>query len=121
MGRYIKTLLCGVLVVILLSLNFLSGCGSKQQKTSDTGVFSTNELKSIADSGEASLSDDTPASILWVPKTQKATLSKVTFWLRNAQRYKGEIPQSQITGTINANVGPSVLYISTSDKHKITI
>lgn len=33
----------------------------------------------------------------------------------------GKIPQSQISEVFNANIGPSVLYITTSDKHEISI
>lgn len=88
---------------------------------SDTQAISSSEIKTIKDSGTVSLADDSPASLYWVPKSQKTTLYKVTSWLRQAKLYEGEIPKSQDIGIFNANINPSILYIKTSDKHEITI
>lgn len=92
-----------------------------QQVMSDTGVMSTIELKSISNGGLVSITDDSAASIWWLPKSQKNTLYEVISWLQQAKPYKGKIPQSQNSVVSHGNIGPSVLYISTSDKHEITI
>jgi hypothetical protein len=44
-------------------------------------------------------------------------------WLEQAKLYSGEIPSSQTSSdtVFSANVGPSVLYINTSDQQTITI
>lgn len=42
-------------------------------------------------------------------------------WLQQAEQYKGEIPQDQISEIFHANIGPAKLYITTSDKRTITI
>ena len=133
MGSNRKTIIFCVLILIM-PLSFIAGCGTKpgqsqgtassklkQQVTSDTGVISTMELKSIASGGEISLADGSPASIWWLPKTQKTTLYEVMTWLQQAKLYKGKIPQSHNVVVSHGKIGSSALCISTPDKHEITI
>lgn len=121
-----KTIISGVFILIM-SLSFMAGCGEKHSqeisssKTDDAGVISNTELESIANSGVVSLADDSPAGIWWIPKTQKNTLCEVLYWLQQAKPYEGEIPKDQSSGIFNANIEPSTLFITTSDKHMIAI
>ena len=127
MSIHKKMIIYGVFILIILSLSFFAGCGKKQQKTSgtqetsDAVVISASELKSIANSGVINLTDDSCASTFWIPKAQNITLSEVTTWLQQAQPYKGKIPKSAQSRIFHGNIGPSALYISTSDKHEISI
>lgn len=126
MKSHRKMIICGVFILIM-SLSLMAGCGEKHSqeidvsKTGDTGMISTAELKSIANSGVASLTDDSAASIWWVPKDKKTTLNEVTSWLQQAKPYKGKIPKSQNVGIFKGNIFPSKLYIKTSDEHEVTI
>jgi hypothetical protein len=89
---------------------------------SNTGVLSNMELINIANGSVVRLADDTCRSMWWEPKTQITTLYKVTYWLHQAKSYKGKVPLSQYNGAFHKeNIGPSILYISTWDKHKISI
>lgn len=83
----------------------------------------TNGLRSISNGGVIRLADDSYASICWIPKSQNSTLSKITLLLKQAKLYNGKIPSSHTSSDVvfNAYIGPSTLYINTSDKHKITI
>ncbi len=122
MGNHRNMIICDVFILIIC-LSFMTGCveRSDSSKMVETGVISTTELKSIEKSSIVSLTDDSPASIWWIPKVQETTLSEVISWLQQAKEYRGKIPQSQISGVFKANIGPSKLYIATSDKHEITI
>jgi hypothetical protein len=132
MGIQKKTIICGVFILIM-SLCLMVGCEKKlgsnqeinsskltQSNLNDTGVISAIELKNIVNGGTVSLSDDSLDSGLWLPKTQKTTLSKVTSWLQKSKLYKGKIPKSK-SATFAANIFPSTLYITISGNHKITI
>lgn len=68
-----------------------------------------------------SISDDSRAGIFWIPHSQKAVSSQVISWLKKAIPYTRKVPQSQDVGTSNANIGPAILHIMTSDKHEIMI
>lgn len=126
-----KTIIYCVLIFII-SLTFIVGYVAKHTKdiassklvqhvTGNTGVIYTMELKSIESHGMVSVSDDSPASLVWVPKTQKTTLNEIISWLHDATIYKGKIPKSQNIALFKANVGPSILHISSSDKDNITV
>lgn len=127
-----KTIICSIFIIIM-ALGFISGCDKIQsqsqkstslksvQETGGVGVISANDIKNIGNSGEVSLTDDTAASIWWVPKNQKDILYEVISWLQRAKPYKGSIPEDQISAVVHANIEPSKLYITTSDKHVITI
>ncbi len=122
MGSHRNMIICGAFILIIC-LSFMTGCvkRSDSSKMVETVVISTTELKSIDKSSIVSLTDDSPGSILLIPKVKETTLSEVISWLQQAKEYKGKIPQSQISGMFKANIGPSKLYIATSDKHEITI
>ncbi|MDT8718060.1 hypothetical protein IAI10_15445 [Clostridium sp. 19966] len=129
MEKHQKIIICGLLS--LMSLVFITegksnqiqrqtttSSGLTQQMTGSTVAMSESELKSIEN---VSLSDDSPASIWWIPKDEKTTINEITAWLQQAKPYKGEIPKDQINAIFNANIAPSTLYITTSDKHEIKI
>jgi len=96
---------------------------STSSAASDSGAISAEELKSISNGEVVSLTDDSPAALWWIPKSQDTTLSEITSWLEQSKLYSGEIPSSQTSSdtVFSANVGPSVLYINTSDQQTITI
>lgn len=114
----------GIILVLLYSLSFMAGCGEKDTQVNtniNNIVISDAMLKSITNRGVVSITDDSPASIWWVPKAQKTTLNEVIAWLQQAKPYIGEIPYDQISGTFNANMAPSKLYIINLDKHEIIL
>lgn len=74
-----------------------------QQVTSKTEVISNTELKSIATGGTFSLTDDSHASLFWVPRNHKTTLIEITSWLHDATIYKGKIPKSQNVALFKIN------------------
>ncbi|WP_026884706.1 hypothetical protein [Clostridium akagii] len=126
-----KTIIYCVLILII-SLIFIAGYVAKHSKENDSSksvqqvtdnarVISTMELKSIARGGVVSLVDDSPAAFSWAPRNQKITLSEITYWLHGATIYRGKIPKSQNVALFKANVGPSILNISYSNKVNITI
>jgi|GEM_PF-5821214 hypothetical protein len=114
MVRKRKTIIyCGSILILCLLIH---------QVMSNTGVLSNMELINIANGSVVRLADDTCRSMWWEPKTQITTLYKVTYWLHQAKSYKGKVPLSQYNGAFHKeNIGPSILYISTWDKHKISI
>lgn len=132
MEKYKKIIICGLLC--LMSLVFITdgkssqdqsqtttSSGLIQQMTGSTIAMSESELKSIENIDTVSLSDDSPASVYWIPKDEKITINQITAWLQQAKPYKGEIPKDQINAIFNANIEPSTLYITTFDKHEIKI
>lgn len=136
MGIHKKCVRYGTLMLMCLSL--LVGCEKKLnqnqkiassylslQKTTDDKAVYTNELKDISYSEKIIITDDKPSQKIWVPLKQETTLSEVTAWLQQAGIYKGVIPKPQNLGkdelVSNGYIGPSILNISTSNNHKITI
>lgn len=111
------------------TVTIINGNSSTQKnvtKNNDTTNYSTTNkdtptfnlptsIKTVA------ITDDTPASFWWVPNNQNSVLSQVSSWLNTAIPYAEEIPQSQNVGPSNGYVGPSRLYITTSDKKDISI
>lgn len=106
--------------ILLISFLFLSGCdvGYVQNKNS---VIPASEMKKIVDEGKITVTGDSADMAIYYPKSEKAVLTNVSHWLESAKPYKGQIPKSQNAGTFNGYIGPSILYISTPDKHVITI
>lgn len=97
----------------------MSGFGALRN-TRDTSAISAAELTGIAKSGTASIADDSYCQSGWIPKNQKAVLTKITSWLRQAELYNGKIPKSTGSGAFAAYVGPSVLTL-TAGKQTVTI
>jgi len=133
MGEFRKTIIC-FLFIFIVSLCLLTGCAAKHNPsmeatssqssksgTSSTAVLSDAVQKSIANGGEVSLTGDSPNMPWMVPKNKDTVISEVTTWLQQAKPYMDKIPQSEYTGASAGYSGPAILYISTSDKHKITI
>ncbi|GFZ29976.1 hypothetical protein CSC2_05020 [Clostridium zeae] len=136
MRSYKKTIRYTILIIVCLSL--MVGCQKKssqnqesssskllQQGIKDKESKYTSELKDITSSERIDIDDDTPAQGKWTSKDQEATLSEVLPWLKQAKLYKGEMPEASNLGkdepVFNANIGPSILSISTSNKHIIKI
>lgn len=122
-----KAVIYGV-IILLISLSTTAYCEEKYNqkialsKLSGTKVISSIEIKNITLSGDIRIADDSPASGEWTPKIRKNTLNEIITWLQQAKQYKEKIPKSQIPPErFKANIEPSTLFITTSDKHVITI
>jgi hypothetical protein len=118
MSGYKKTFIFICLILTLMISLYSTVLGGEKI----TIMFSTNELKNIKLSGEVCISDDSPASIFWVPQNPQNTLSDIVALMLQTKQYKGKIQKSQISPAMfKANIEPSILYINTSDKKLITI
>lgn len=128
MGSQKKQILC-ISLVFILSLGFMTGCTAKHDPSMDSASsksISAAELlstigKSMANGGTVRLTPDAPCQVFEAPKNNESVLSKVTSWLQQAKPYMEKIPQSEPSGPSAGYHGPAILYITTSDKHKITI
>lgn len=67
-----------------------------------------------------SISDNSPASIWWIPNDQKFVLSQIIAWLKQAEPYTEKIPQSPEV-VFQGNVGPAQITLTTSDKRLLVI
>jgi hypothetical protein len=67
-----------------------------------------------------SIIDDSPAAIYWSPRNQKAVLSKVIAWLKQAASYTEAIPKSDNI-IVHANIGPAQIVLTTSDNQIIKV
>ncbi|MDP4089465.1 MAG: hypothetical protein Q8930_09385 [Bacillota bacterium] len=120
MGKYRRRILCGIFI-LLMAAGFAAGYASIS--IVNAGVISDSELKNIEARGKVCLSDSSPASLLWEPKNQKATLTKVTSWIRLAKLYRGSIPNPKSSEIVAfaAYIGPCTLCIYTSENRLIKI
>lgn len=87
MESHKKVMAFGALIVILFC--FMTGCG---QKPSNSQAMTAAELKDIMSNGNIGIGLNL-GSKAYVPKNQKAALSKVVTWLKQAEPYKEEIPK----------------------------
>lgn len=116
MKKHRKAILCAALIFITV-LVLMSQYGGQYTAF----ALAESELKTIETGGKVNLTPDSPCQTWEVPKDNKAVLSKVTTWLQQAKPYIGRIPKSNCTGVFSGYFGPAILYITTSDNHKITI
>lgn len=101
---------------------FMVGCKQKEKEEAKTENSSlTTTINSIEKSTNVTIIDNSAAAIIWIPKKPNDILDKVAIWLKNSSVYTEKIPNSQNSRLSNANIGPSVLSISTTQQSKISI
>lgn len=91
-----------------------------QNVTVKAASLYTDELKNINKNDRIIIYDDKPCQTGWIPEKEDVTLSKIVLWLNKAKLYNGKIPESK-NAIFHAYVGPSILNIYTTNKHKIII
>lgn len=99
----------------------VSESSERPGKTGHAVVLSDTELENIKSSGNVTLTSDSYAAVICVPKDPHATLSKITDWLIQAKVYDQDIPRSTGTGIVNANLAPATLRIALSGQNEVTI
>ena len=87
----------------------------KPQNNVNSGFKLPDDITSM------NITDDLPCSGIWIPNNQQNVISQVSDWLNKATPYTDKIPQSEGPYAWNANIGPSILYLSTLDNHKVVI
>lgn len=125
------TIICGVLIFAMLLMtsckeifDYRPNDNSRKLISSKGGASETLseiEIENIKNSSTIRLGDDSPASVIWIPKAKNNTLSKVVLWLQQATVYNRKIPKSQISEySFKANVQPSRLFLY-SNEYTISI
>ncbi|MDP4090832.1 MAG: hypothetical protein Q8930_16400, partial [Bacillota bacterium] len=86
-------------IIFRISVSAIFLClitGSVFWKAYYADAVTAGEIESISSIKTLEILDNQPEAGRWTPKDQRASLSKIESWLKQAELYKGRLPQSDI-------------------------